>query len=122
MHSATLLADVVKCFENVPHAALLAEAVATDFPLGVLRLALASYCAARRLVRDGTCSRDVRATRSVLAGCVHATALLRCLLLRALGRVIARWPGIAVRVVAGDITVHVFGTERAARRRAPEVM
>lgn len=119
LETAAILADIVKCFENVPRDVLVEEARATAFPLAILRLALCTYRAARRLICDGFCSREVRATRSILAGCVHATSLLRCLLLRTLDRISARWTGVTLRVVVDDVTAQLVGTRRQITHRLP---
>ena len=88
-----MLADIVKCYEQVPHDVLLQEAINNHFPLVVLRVCLAFYRATRVLVRDGAVSRDLVATRTIAAGCVHATALLKCLMVRTLDHVVALWGG-----------------------------
>ena len=117
IHTTSFLADVVKCYENVPHDVLLSEAVATEFPLTILRVALLSYTAARRIVRDGAYSMPVHATRTVLAGCTHATALLKCLLMRSLDHITALWSGAKLRVVVDDITMQCVGKRAAVERQ-----
>lgn len=116
MDAAAFLADIVKCYENIPHDVLLAEAIATNFSLDVLRLAMVAYTAARRIVRYGACSSVVNASRSVLAGCTHATALLKSLLMRTLDRVTSVWSGVKLRVVVDDITAQCAGKASLVER------
>ena len=76
--AASLLSDLVKCFECVPHEVLLEEAVKHGFPRAILRTALLSYRAARRVIRERVCSDAVQATRAVLAGCGTPRRSSRC--------------------------------------------
>ena len=119
LKTATFLSDVLKCFEQVPWQILIDEAVANSFPLAVLRLSLAIYAGVRRIALDGAYAEEAHAKQSVLAGCVHSTALLRALMLRTLDRIQANWGGIRLRVVVDDISLQTVGTRRFVANTFP---
>ena len=51
-HAAEALADITKCFENVPYERLIARATELGFPPQILRLSIRSYRWERRIT-DG---------------------------------------------------------------------
>ncbi len=111
---AQLLLDVHKCFEHVPHHVLAEEAAALDYPLPLLRLALAAYRLPRTLAVGGVHSSLVHAERGVAAGSGLATTELRVLLLRLLDRVKRRCPTVRLSAYVDDLTADAAGTERSA--------
>ena len=72
--------DVVKCFETVPHRALVEAAHVKGYNLMILRLSLAAYRLRRSLSVEGVFSRTLRATRGITAGSGFATTELDLLL------------------------------------------
>ncbi len=115
---AQVLLDLAKCFERVPHDLLVAEAVALNYPLPLLRLSLAAYGLPRVMTIDGVCSSMVIARQGITAGSGMATTELRVLLLRLLDRVRAKYPGIGLAAYVDDIAADVAGTDA----RAIEIM
>ena len=53
---AAVLTDLMKAYEHVLRNKLVAFAVETRFPLGLLRMCLACYAGSRRLIVDGHCA------------------------------------------------------------------
>ena len=83
---ASVLLDMIKCFERVPHHVLLYMGERFQYPLLVLRLSIAAYRLARSVVVDGLCSALLVASRGITAGAVHATIELRLLLVEVMSR------------------------------------
>ena len=106
---ATVLLDVVKCFEFVPHDTLCEESAAIGYPLALLRLTLAAYRLERRIGIQGVFSLGVLASRGITAGFGFATIELRVLLLRSLRRMVAASPGVALSVYVDDLTLESAG-------------
>eukprot|EP00973_Karenia_brevis_P095411 12427198-Karenia_brevis.AAC.1 len=74
--AATVLLDIIKCFEQVPHTVLLEEAISNEYPLAILRVVLAVYCSWRVIVVESCAAPPCRASRTVIAGCFAAVSLL----------------------------------------------
>jgi len=86
--SATVLWDVQKCYEHVQHLSLWAEGLGWNYPEQVLRLAINTYRAPRRLLHGRAASKAVFAQRSIVAGCPRAVELLAVYVARRLGSVL----------------------------------
>ena len=86
--SATVLWDVQKCYEHVQHLSLWAEGLGWNYPEQVLRLAINTYRAPRRLLHGRAASKAVFALRSIVAGCPRAVELLAIYVARRLGSVL----------------------------------
>ena len=114
--AVSLLLDLVKCYDLVSHPAVLAQAIALNFPLAVLRLSLAAYGAHRRITLRGAVSREVQAMRGVAAGCGQATTLLKVLLMQLLDNLSERHPAVQIRVVVDDISGQVIERPPKAAR------
>ena len=85
------LIDLVKCFESVPHAELIAAAKARNAPLTVLRLSLRAYRIKRSIGINGVFSAAVIARRGITAVSGFATTELRILMSDLLLEVQRRW-------------------------------
>ena len=71
--------DVEKCYEHVSHTILADMAVRLNFPLVMIRVAINSYRAPRRLLWDaGLCTDALFPTRGIVAGSSGATFELVC--------------------------------------------
>ena len=101
-HTATVLFDLMKCYEMVHWGMLVNEAVNTGFSLKVLHVCLGIYMNPR--VISGYASYNVPhiALQGIIAGCDHATALWRVLLYRSNIRVQAWQPTVTLRVYVDD--------------------
>ncbi|CAK0802136.1 unnamed protein product, partial [Prorocentrum cordatum] len=71
---------------QVPHARLLAAAIATNFPLRQLKLLIQLYRAPRILDLDGRASEFIHTLQAVIPGCHFATLMLQLVLLPAAKR------------------------------------
>ena len=72
----------MKFYEQDPHQVLVQEAIATEFPMPILRVILSVYQGVRILAIDGSIGPPIRASQPMLAGCFVAVALGKTLLLR----------------------------------------
>jgi len=107
--AAGLLWDLVKYYESVPFALLLDEALATDFPLMVLRLCIKAYQFARWVSLFGMVEKGVRATRGIIAGCGGATTLVKLASLRRLLAVSILHPEAPLDVFVDDLQLACEG-------------
>ena len=78
-HSAVALpTDLAKAYEYVNHGKLIQFAQATGFPTGLLRMSIATYGGARRIMCHGLCSSWFEVPgQTIVAGCGMATVLLK---------------------------------------------
>ena len=121
-HAQGLL-DLVKAFETVPHAVLVAAARALGYCLVLLRLSLAAYRLARTVSVDGAHSRKIRATRGITAGSGFATSELRVLLHPLMDFLHSAWADIlVVKLYVDDLTLSVFGTPQWVIRALAKVI
>ena len=81
--------DLEKFYENVGHAVVMRAACATGFPVTVVKLAVAMYGAQRRLTREGCASKAVSCWKGIIAGCSHATAVVKLIMVGPLDRFLA---------------------------------
>ena len=65
-------------------------------------LCIRMYQSDRRLVCYGSCSRGVRTTQAVIAGCTGATSLIKAYYLVPLSRYAKSWPFIRIKVYLDD--------------------
>ena len=88
----TVMADLDKFYERVPHEALRAEGAAVGCTPRLVEFTLASYSARRTVEAGGMVCAAFREGGSVIAGCSLATTMARVLLLRLLDRVVEAHP------------------------------
>ena len=117
--SAAAFLDLVKCFERVPYDQLIAEGLHWEYPMWVLRLAIAAYRLGRRISINGVVSGMIYALRGLTAGSVFATTELRLLLLRALDAVVRSFPLVPLQVYIDDVFQHFAGPLRLVIRDLP---
>jgi len=100
--AGAVLLDLWKAYETVKHWALKRAAVRHGFSLRALRFLLRTY----RLPRTGkvgaVCTRVVRASATIVAGCSNATTLLRLLLLSAADAIAAISPALRLGIMVDD--------------------
>ena len=75
------LLDLVKAFERIPHWLLVREARRLNYPLWLIRLALATYRLHRVLRVGQALSEVIRATRGITAGSGTATTEMRLVMI-----------------------------------------
>ena len=108
-HAQALL-DLIKAFETVPHAVLVAVARHLNYPIRLLKLSIAAYRLRRSVGIDGAYSATVQATRGITAGSGFATTELRVLLLDLVVLLKARWPIIlTIKLYVDDLTLAACG-------------
>ena len=117
-HAAALL-DLTKCFERLPHHAIVREAQRLGYNAALLRLALKAYRLQRVIGVDGHYSDYLTASRGITAGSGFATTELRLLLYTMVATVCKYWPAARIMVYVDDITIASSGKgEEAARYTA----
>ena len=115
--SATMLIDIMKFYEQVPHRIIVQEAIATEFLLAILRVVLGIYQGVRILAIDRSIGPPARASQSMLAGCFDAVSLGKALLLRTLDRVAGLWVGVTLSVVVDDVSIQVIDLPHRLSKR-----
>ena len=93
------------------HVGLQREGELQGFPWQILRTCVASYRIGRVLRVGAAHSQVTRAGRTIIAGCVHATALIKCYMRRTLSRVCTRYPLLDVREVVDDVSLQRVGKD-----------
>ncbi len=117
--SVSILMDIKKCFDHVPHDVLIAEATSQKFPPQILYMALAIFRLERVITLGGAYADAIQPTRSILAGEGNATAALRALMLSALDRVWRCAAGLTLTVIVDDVTARIVGSEGAVVKNTP---
>ena len=113
------LLDFVKAFEMVSHDRLWDAAKRRQYPLAVLRLALAAYRMPRSISCDGVYSRLIEATRGITAGSGTATAELRNLVLDLLDILAEAFPEVVPAVYVDDVNLEHRGSVDFAEHSRP---
>ena len=109
---AVVLWDLHKCYEMVNHSLLCDAARRHMYPLAILRLALCTYRAPRRILLNGIISREICPQAGILAGCSSATTELRLLLLDAVRLHNIRHPLINLNVYVDDVALDAVDASR----------
>ena len=113
LSDAAIFLDLKKCYEYVQHHQLAVECKAGGFPWKVVRTCVASY-RLRRVVKVGEAySKPFCANRTIVAGCAHATALLKAYLRRGLESTVQRWPQVHLEEVVDDLSLQRISTSGA---------
>ena len=107
---ATVLLDLIKAFETIPHDWLVLQARKFGYNLYLLRLSLASYKLARTIRVAGTYAHLVVATRGITAGAGLATIELRLLLIECMDAVAVAHPVVKLTVYVDDVALEAMAT------------
>ncbi len=110
--SASILWDLLKCFEHGGHELLAQEAQRMEFPTAIARMAVEMYRAERRLVIDEAVSEAIDPTRGFMAGCARALALVKVVMIRKVDAYVARHPRVALDLYVDDVELQAVGTDR----------
>ncbi len=110
--SASVLWDLLKCFEHGQHFLLASEVEAVEFPMALARMSSEMYKAERRLVLDEAVSQAVHPTRGFMAGCARALALIKVLMIRRMDAYVARHPRVNLDWYVDDVELQAVGTRR----------
>ena len=108
---ATVLLDLVKAYETIPHQRILEAAKKHSYNLWVLRLSLKAYRAPRTIVVDGVCSSPVVAAQVITAGSGSATEELACLLIDVCEELLENYPTLDLTEYVDDLTLGQAGPE-----------
>ena len=117
---AAVLLDLEKAFDRVPHHQVVTAARQWGYPLGILRLSLASYRLRRVVGVGGVFSDEILPKRGLAAGSTHATRELRALMIGIFDHV-QRMVGSAIMTVyVDDSTLEFAGTLSTVQKAAVE--
>ncbi len=112
--AAVVADDLTAFFETVGREHLMREAVATSYPLPLLRGALATYSSARLLTMQGRVARETFPTVGVIAGCSLAMSLTKVFYLRGFDDLAAKLPRtVTMDVHVDDVTLSAVGPPNA---------
>ena len=114
--SGTGLIDMHRAYEMVSHKQLVQNARRYGFNLRLLRFTLATYCMARVIQFRQIATEFVQVAGTLVAGCSHATTLLRLCLMGALDTVAQKWPSADLAVVVDDIQFQSMGRAASVGR------
>ena len=103
--------DFHKLFDSIDIPVLIDEAIATDYPLCDLSLALQNHLAPRALQAGGFTSKAVQVYKSILAGCRQSVAMTRALLLRLMRRLATEHSSCPPAVHVDDTCMQKYGND-----------
>ncbi|CAK0816831.1 unnamed protein product, partial [Prorocentrum cordatum] len=109
---ATVLLDLVKCFEKVQLRHVWRRGQRWGFPPRVLRLILASYSLARALLVDGCHSECVAVVSAIVPGSRFALAVLHLVLLEPCDLLRGRWHEVSLAKYVDDMGLACYGVAR----------
>ncbi|MFM7987073.1 MAG: hypothetical protein ACKPKO_47960, partial [Candidatus Fonsibacter sp.] len=110
-HGASLLIDLRKAYELVAHQLAAWRARQAGFPLAIARMALLVY-GGRRIVRVGrACAMPIRTTTGIVAGCSHANAFLKAVLLSTADSIVKTYGGVSLYIMVDDMTLTASGSK-----------
>ncbi len=107
--SATVLWDLLKCFEHGQHFLLAEEAAAVKLPVALARMSAEMYCAERRLIIDDAVSGAIHPTRGFMAGCARALALIKVVMVLKMDAYVARHPRVNLDLYVDDVELKQSG-------------
>ena len=101
---AQVLLDLVKAFERIPYRILLREAARLQYPLRLIRLAIATY-RLPRVIRVGTAYSDlVVAMRGIVAGSGLATTEMRVVMIDIVDAALIQHPSVTPTLFVDDLS------------------
>ena len=104
---AQVLLDLVKAFDRIPHWLLIREAIALEFPLWHLKLAIATYKLTRVLRIGATISDEVVAVQGITAGSGSACTEMRLCMIRIVDRAWAVCPMVTPTLFVDDLSMEM---------------
>ena len=119
----SIMLDLSKAFERIPHAILYAHGVALGFCRRLIRMSLKAYRLPRRIGVNGIFSRLVLALQGVTAGDTFATTYMRLIMLSVMDRGHTLWRELLFELYVDDASIAGAGRQpkRLARRVATAV-
>ena len=115
--AASSLVDLAKAYEYIDHPYVWQMGQKHGFNMRILRFLLGLYCGPRILMVNGVATARVHALlATVIAGCAHATALMKLSLVDSLDYALGRWPSVQAAVVVDDTQFQVIGTPALVKR------
>lgn len=97
-------------------------AVALDYPLRLLVLAIDIYLGVRHISLDGAVHTGILAHGGMLAGCGQATSLARAHLHEPLGCAYGSVSGLRLREWVDDVSARLFGTHSSISATFPTLL
>jgi hypothetical protein len=125
-HTGEVLLDLSKAYENVAWHHLQAAAVAHEFPLPLVRLAIQSYGWPRNVVLTGDYAVEaIQPSQGIIAGSSFATFEIDLLIMGVLAETFKRWETSAFRVhltvQVDDISVEVEDSAAVVGEVLPDI-
>ena len=109
-----VLWDLHKCYELISHRYLAEAAIKHQYPLGVLRITIASYRYPRVICMNQIASKPVVPHRGIIAGCATATAELRLILIDLVRKHQNFYPRVCLSVYIDDIGLDCVADDTAS--------
>ena len=118
LETASVIADLENCFENIRRPRLLEEAGKAGFNKQLLRCLCVMYSGFRAGTLNAATQEPHRVEGTVLAGCSCAMAVVKLFLLRALQEIKGAYGLVRVKNLVDDITLQAVGSkERRAEQQ-----
>ncbi|CAK0788577.1 unnamed protein product, partial [Prorocentrum cordatum] len=119
IRAATMLADLAKCYEKVPHERMWWLAAWWDGPLEVVALALESFAFGRVIRLGEACSAEVLSSTALPAGSRFAPTFLRFYLTLCLDDLLGVFR-LTIYLYVDDIALRVMSTEARVLYMLPQ--
>ena len=107
--ACSILMDLRKCYDMLAHLPTAVRGVAAGFPIALLRISMAMYTWARRVVLDGAFSRCIFPHRSIIVGSCFATYQLKVFLRPLIARMLSLHPHSTLEFFVDDAVVSCLG-------------
>jgi ribonuclease HI len=114
-HTALVLLDLWKAFEQAQFTQLLRAAHYYEFPMNLLRMAVAACALPRILDVEGATSIQIFTRQGIVPGHGYATTLLKLLLLRPMDHVVQSYPLVRINTYVDDIALQQSGSMTMVR-------
>jgi len=115
--AASALIDLEKAFENISFEWLWVSAQKYGYPLRLLRFLIALYSGPRDVMVDKIATVLVHALlNGVVAGCSHATAMMKLALITSLDHTKQAWKSVFMAVVVDDTQFQAVGPKNMVVR------
>ena len=120
--SATLLLDLVKCFDRLRLEHVWRWGCYWGAPRRLLRVILVVFSFCRRLVVEKSFSVELRTITAIVAGSRFSCAILHMVLVWPCDRLLALWPSVSLAKFVDDLSLRVQGCASHVADVVPRVL
>ncbi len=120
--AATVLFDLVKCFDRLSLDQVWGWGLYWKVPKRWLRVVLLVFAFHRRLIIEGSCSRQLDTVTAIVAGSRFSCFILHLVLIGPSDRLLRLWPSISLAKYVDDMAVRVKGSIGSVTVDTPRII